>query len=72
MASFFQSWASRSATRRAFLAVASALRRALTSAAKSGEATVARLWPRRTRVPMSTRRRDTGPEIGASTCVARF
>src|SRR5216684_3998040 len=58
--------------RRAFRAVASAFRRALTAAAKSGDATTASDSPRVTRLPIPTRIRDTGPEIGESTCVERF
>ncbi len=72
IASFLKSCSSRLATRRAFFAVASALRSALTSVAKSGEATVASVWPRATRAPTCTSSRATGPEIGASTWVAWF
>jgi len=58
--------------RRALRAVASAFRSALTAAAKSGEETTASASPRLTRLPTPARMRESGPEIGESTCVDLF
>ena len=68
-ASLANSFSFNASIRSALRHAVSAFRKVATSAAKSGDATVASTWPAPTVSPGSTRTSDTGPEIAGITSV---